>query len=95
MLLIEATDNPRPVHKLCHQTQHPKQDLWLANCNFASHRTRNNALHRLAVCISKPLFILARHGVSFFPERRKSRKPKPMYLQVSQRLNRTRSRPVT
>jgi hypothetical protein len=24
VLLIEATDNPRPVHKLCHQTQHPK-----------------------------------------------------------------------
>ena len=24
MLLIEAADNPRPVHKLCHQTQHPK-----------------------------------------------------------------------
>jgi hypothetical protein len=21
---IEAADNPRPVHKLCHQTQHPK-----------------------------------------------------------------------
>src|SRR5256886_7204786 len=26
VLLIEAADNPRPVHKLCHQTQHPKQD---------------------------------------------------------------------
>ena len=26
VLLIEATDNPRPVHKLCHQTRHPKQD---------------------------------------------------------------------
>jgi hypothetical protein len=29
-LLIEAADNPRPVHKLCHQTQHPKQDLSFA-----------------------------------------------------------------
>src|SRR4029077_13162977 len=26
VLLIEAANNPRPVHKLCHQTQHPKQD---------------------------------------------------------------------
>src|SRR5437773_2423547 len=26
VLLIAAADNPRPVHKLCHQTQHPKQD---------------------------------------------------------------------
>jgi hypothetical protein len=26
VLLIEAADNPRPVHKLCHQTQDPKQD---------------------------------------------------------------------
>src|ERR1019366_1648379 len=26
VLLIEAADNPRPVHQLCHQTQHPKQD---------------------------------------------------------------------
>src|ERR1039457_2293241 len=26
VLLIEAPDNPRPVHKLCPQTQHPKQD---------------------------------------------------------------------
>jgi len=26
VLLIEAADNPRPVHKRCHQTQHPKQD---------------------------------------------------------------------
>ena len=26
VLLIEAADNPRPVHKLCHHTQHPKQD---------------------------------------------------------------------
>jgi len=26
VLLIEAADNPRPVRKLCHQTQHPKQD---------------------------------------------------------------------
>src|SRR6266704_1211256 len=26
VLWIEAADNPRPVHKLCHQTQHPKQD---------------------------------------------------------------------
>ena len=25
MLLVEATDNPRPVRKLCHQTQHRKQ----------------------------------------------------------------------
>src|ERR1035441_2077615 len=24
--LIEAADNPQPVHQLCHQTQHPKQD---------------------------------------------------------------------
>ena len=29
MFLIEATDNPRPVHKLCHQTQHPKQGHYL------------------------------------------------------------------
>jgi len=26
VLLIEAADNPRPVHKLCRQTQDPKQD---------------------------------------------------------------------
>jgi len=26
VLLIEAADNPRRVHRLCHQTQHPKQD---------------------------------------------------------------------
>jgi hypothetical protein len=26
MFLIEATANPRPVYKLCYQTQHPKQD---------------------------------------------------------------------
>jgi transposase-like protein len=26
VLLIEAADNPRPVHKLLRQTQHPKQD---------------------------------------------------------------------
>src|SRR5437879_9506080 len=26
VLLIEAADNPRPVHKLCHETQHPIQD---------------------------------------------------------------------
>jgi len=26
VLFIEAADNPRPVHKLCRQTQHPKQD---------------------------------------------------------------------
>src|SRR5207237_3400499 len=26
VLLIEAAGNPRPVHKRCHQTQHPEQD---------------------------------------------------------------------
>src|SRR5467141_1331180 len=26
VLLIEAADNARPVHRLCHQTQHPTQD---------------------------------------------------------------------
>src|ERR1039458_7485056 len=26
VLFIEAADNPRPVHQLCHQTQYPKQD---------------------------------------------------------------------
>lgn len=31
--LIEAADNPRPVHKLSQQTQHPKQDHpWLLTC---------------------------------------------------------------
>ena len=31
VLLIEAADNPRPVHKLCQQTQDPKQDHHLAS----------------------------------------------------------------
>ncbi len=31
VLLIEAADNPRPVDKLCHQTQHPKQDHHLGS----------------------------------------------------------------
>src|SRR5438477_452678 len=42
VLLIEAADNPRPVHKLCHQTQHPKQDHHLE-----SPRTR--IVHALEV----------------------------------------------
>jgi hypothetical protein len=29
VLLIEAADIARPVHKLCHQTQYPKQDQHL------------------------------------------------------------------
>jgi hypothetical protein len=40
VLLIETADNPRPIHKLCHQTQHPKQDHYLesprARCTPAS-----------------------------------------------------------
>ncbi len=43
VLLIEATDNPRPVHKLCHQTQHPKQDHYLE-----SPRTRPEPLPALS-----------------------------------------------
>src|SRR5205823_13214662 len=42
VFLIEAADNPRPVHKLCHQTQHPKQDHHLE-----SPRTR--IVHALEV----------------------------------------------
>jgi len=44
VLLIEATDNPRPVHKLCHQTQHPKQDHHLE-----SPRTRPESLPALSL----------------------------------------------
>jgi hypothetical protein len=43
VLLIEATDNPRPVHKLCHQTQQPKQDHHLE-----SPRTRPEPLPALS-----------------------------------------------
>ena len=43
MLLIEATDNSRPVHKLCHQTQHPRQDHHLE-----SPRTRPEPLPALS-----------------------------------------------
>jgi len=43
MPLIEATDNPRTVHNLCRQTQHPKQDHHLE-----SPRTRPEPLPALS-----------------------------------------------
>jgi hypothetical protein len=49
VLLIEAADNPRPVHKLCRQTQHPKQDHRLE-----SPRARPEPLPALSFGASMP-----------------------------------------
>ncbi len=67
MLLIEAADNPRPVHKLYHQTQHPKQDHYLE-----SPRARPEPVSgELVLCYSKiPFGVLsAQCNMRYIPDR--------------------------
>lgn len=62
VLLIEAADNPRPVHKLCHQTQHPKQDHRLE-----SPRARPESLPALSFGASQQVVQKQEEGAGFDP----------------------------
>src|SRR5260370_17226983 len=57
VLLIEAADNPRPVHKLCHQTQHPKQDpVWSRNSSWPLPGARNHSSAHVMINQAREVF---------------------------------------